>query len=100
MYELYAYAYMNDMWVAHSYMHPSNGIKVITKDLCILAGTYEMSHLKKYLSHETNKGFTILEYGKIWCSQNNNNNNNNNTAFWNIFSNMVAGEVYDRMKIL
>ena len=29
-----------------------------------------------------------------------NKQNNNNTAFWNIFSNMVGGEVYDRMKIL
>ena len=97
MYKLYAY--MHDLWVVRSYMHPSNGIKVITQDLCILPGTYEMSHFKKFCHMRQNKGFTILEYGKIWCSQKK-EKKNNNTAFWNIFSNMVGAEVYDRMKIL
>ena len=69
MYKLYAY--MHDVWVVHNYMHPSNGIKVITQDLYILPGSYEMSHFKKICHMRQNKGFTILEYGKIWCSQKN-----------------------------
>ena len=37
---------------------------------------------------------------KYDAAKNKTKQNNNNKAFWNIFSNMVGGKVYDRMKIL